>query len=590
MDSELQVFGFDLNRPTRALEDTLAVWKDLASTNGEEICKWMMMSGVKQEPVLVAANGLPLESPRNKSPRSVNRLVKLKSSASTSATFAETHAESVDLIRNVEAKVKKLQDAVRHLEVLKHQEQVDLAASSNSSLGLSSLATSGSLTSRLVRSATVGELHSAGSGVDVRDIEYEPLSSFSNKPAIKSATTERLISLMVTQDGDADLRRNVILTYRMYISPVDLLGRLMLFYTSTPEFEDASDRVAQKMMSALESTRSGVVETVVMWAKLCPLDFSLESVRALLERFIALLVDTYADESAVQLFRGLMNSSASPGLTLSSGGPVELVQGSLMSITNLPIEQLAAQLFLLEWNIYSHIQASEFHKISKGFANAPTIAAMTEFFNRMCKFLVSQILREETYNPSGVATAIAAVISLGMACRAMHNWDLLMVCVATLSTTSVSRLSDAWAQLSREDAKKAEELTNMTKKNFKMLRESMTGSVSPSIPHVALFIRDLTSLDENPTYIVSNGHVNFFKIKTAGQIIWQVLRHRDVPPTISPVKRLQDWILYSDVLSDQEAYERSRAYKPHGGSNPAPQLAGLAGMRKNKARRSIILG
>jgi hypothetical protein len=50
------------------------------------------------------------------------------------------------------------------------------------------------------------------------------------------------------------------------------------------------------------------------------------------------------------------------------------------------------------------------------------------------------------------------------------------------------------------------------RKNFKLLRECMINSSSPSIPHVALCVRDLTSLDESPTYIVSNGHINFHKV------------------------------------------------------------------------------
>jgi hypothetical protein len=125
---------------------------------------------------------------------------------------------------------------------------------------------------------------------------------------------------------------------------------------------------------------------------------------------------------------------------------------------------------------------------------------------------------------------------------------------------------------------------------------------SPSIPHIALFVRDLTSLDESPTYIVSNGHVNYYKIRTMAQIIWQVLRHRDTPYQMAPTKRLQDWIMCAECLSEDDAYERSKSYKPIAGAGgsgniggAAPSLAhsqtmGFGGARgKKTVRKSLVL-
>jgi hypothetical protein len=129
---------------------------------------------------------------------------------------------------------------------------------------------------------------------------------------------------------------------------------------------------------------------------------------------------------------------------------------------------------------------------------------------------------------------------------------------------------------------------------------SKTLCFSPSIPHIALFVRDLTSLDESPTYIVSNGHVNYYKIRTMAQIIWQVLRHRDTLYQLQPAKRLQDWILCAECLNEDDAYERSKSYKPiasAGASGPAgaaPSLAhsqtlGLGGVRKKAVRKSLVM-
>jgi hypothetical protein len=256
-------------------------------------------------------------------------------------------------------------------------------------------------------------------------------------------------------------------------------------------------------------------------------------------------------------------------------------EGSLMSIANLPVEEVARQLTLIDFDLYKRVEAIEFHKISKGFQNAPNVQLMTDFFNRACQFFVNQILRDKTYNPANCAAYISGVIGVGQACKSWNNWNGMMIVVAALNTTSVSRLVDSWALLSKEDSKRADELTGFTRKNFRLLREGTNGSSSPAIPHFALAVRDLTGLDESPTFLMESGHVNYFKLKMISEIIWQMLRHRETGYDFEPKKRLQDWIIVSDILDEQKAYERSKSY-------PVNKDVGAAGLKGSRIKRRSV--
>ncbi len=511
-DFELDL-AMELEEPARVTTKVLEAWHDLAELSENGIRVWM---GSEQSPtgsgnVVTAGTQGEVTSPRRLMVRTTASPG--PSGARTSATnavsitggekapgeeapvrpgkiklkpqvFLESLNETEQLIRQVDAKVSRLRQRVGELSSLQQQpSQIDLAASSASvSHALSSMA-GGIPSTRMARSATVGDLRegsytpSGNSGSSsspaLCDVEYEKLDSFSNRPSVKSATTDRLISMMITQEVDAELRRAVLLTYRLYLSPADLLGRLMLNYTRTPDYD--SEKMYLKMFALLEPVRTGVVETVAVWARLHPMDFTIDTVRALLQKFLQLLRDTRVDQKVIDGFNSLLDMPVRPTPRAADGETIDF-GGSMMSLLNIPHEQIASQMTLIEFGHYKHVQAVELHRISKGFSNSPNVVLTTAFFNRACRFFVSQILREKLYDPETVAQSIAGVISIGNCCKALNNWDGVMITVAVLNTSSIARLTDAWALLSKEDQKRADELNEMTKKNFKPLRACMTFS------------------------------------------------------------------------------------------------------------------
>lgn len=60
----------------------------------------------------------------------------------------------------------------------------------------------------------------------------------------------QLIELMTT---DADSRKTVLYTFKLFVSPAGLLGRLMLIYTNVPAFE--SEKMYLKVHALMEPLR-----------------------------------------------------------------------------------------------------------------------------------------------------------------------------------------------------------------------------------------------------------------------------------------------------------------------------------------------
>lgn len=500
-------------------------------------------------------------------------LVQVRELASRS--FSEIRRETDALLFDVEAKVTLLRRRVDDLKSLGDSSRTILS-DTDTGAGDQFL---------MSRSRTFGDLNSQLGGAldstEVSDVEYEQIASFGERPTVKSASTERLILFAATNEVNGEnLRRSVILSFRMYMSPVDLLGRLMLLYTRTPEYQ--SEKLYLKMYSLLEPLRTGVLETFLLWAQIHPRDFVADNVKRLLERFSRLLKHTKsADDKTISEIEKLMHVGDAPVFPIAISSTV-FNEGSLMSLANMPSEEIAKQLTLIEFSMYQRMQAVEFHRIAKGFDNAPTMELICKFFDRGAQFFVSQVLKDKSYDPVVVASYIAGLVAIGHACKSWRNWDGLMMVVAALNTTAVSRLSDAWAQLSRQDAQNAEELTAYAARNFRALRDGMKASSSPSIPHFALAVRDLTGLEEIPTLIVTNGHVNVHKIQTVGRVMWETIRFCDgTPYAFKHVTRLQDWIQFSPILSESEAYQRSRLYTAKESAPP------MSSVQKRLNRRSM---
>jgi hypothetical protein len=149
------------------------------------------------------------------------------------------------------------------------------------------------------------------------------------------------------------------------------------------------------------------------------------------------------------------------------------------------------------------LQAQELQRISKNFDAAPTVREMTRIFNRLSLFIVSCVVSE--IETQGRAAMIVCWINVALFLHAACNWNGVMIVVSSLSNTSVARLAESWASVPPDMLKRyTDELEVLSKKNFKMLRGWMKKSKSPSVPHLAIFVRDLTAIDESPT-LLANG-------------------------------------------------------------------------------------
>jgi hypothetical protein len=95
---------------------------------------------------------------------------------------------------------------------------------------------------------------------------------------------------------------------------------------------------------------------------------------------------------------------------------------------------------------------------------------MANFFNRATSWMTSQIIEctSPPYDPSRVAAAISSLIRCGTFLKNSRNYDGVMMVIASLNTTCVSRLASAWALLSKEDQASYDELSELMKKNYKV--------------------------------------------------------------------------------------------------------------------------
>jgi len=110
-------------------------------------------------------------------------------------------------------------------------------------------------------------------------------------------------------------------------------------------------------------------------------------------------------------------------------------------------EKLANQLTLMEWTMMSFIRPDEFLKQrwnkSGGEVNAPNLVYAINWFNRISRWLCSEIVREESVESR--AAVITNIIHLGVKCNALNNFNAVMEVLSALCSAAIARLKQSWA-------------------------------------------------------------------------------------------------------------------------------------------------
>ena len=195
-------------------------------------------------------------------------------------------------------------------------------------------------------------------------------------------------------------------------------------------------------------------------------------------------------------------------------------------------KELARQITLVDFQIYSKIQTKELLKCAFTKNHSPNIRLFSDRFNKISSVVVSHVLA----SPSSVEVRNVALnmwIRTLSHLRLLHNYQSLLAIVLALSrfkvctvclfwqdekkSSPVSRLKANWASVDSDLIAFFDDCRSLMDKNFSKLRQEMTAAPLPGVPYIGGwnkkprkekqflkqqqgYQRDLVYLDENATF------------------------------------------------------------------------------------------
>jgi len=240
------------------------------------------------------------------------------------------------------------------------------------------------------------------------------------------------------------------------------------------------------------------------------------------------------------------------------------------SFTNLSSKEFARQLTLFEWKLFRDTEIASF---KTGMENCAHLLKFTSWFNGLCSFIVTDILRPEL---EARIDTLKWWIKVCGHCQKLRNFNGMMEILSALGSCSLTRLRKSWDALPSKYLKKyadyEERMSSL--ENFKNYRQSLHSEKKPVIPYLGIHLRDLIFLEENSNTL-QNGNVNTFKLEHLDKVItlvttfqgrpFKINLDNDVQLQLEAILKLESMWPSNDAF-EECWYTLSKELEPCGGS------------------------
>ena len=240
----------------------------------------------------------------------------------------------------------------------------------------------------------------------------------------------------------------------------------------------------------------------------------------------------------------------------------------LKSVLDIPVVELAEQLTLIEYEVFTAIPLHEF--LQQGWlksdkeTRSPNLLKMARFSTRLSRWVVSEILTDD--KPVKRAKLIEYFVQLCHELLKLRNFNGIMAILAALSGSAVGRLKKTWDLFSRARKKELDELHSLmdTELNWTKYRSALLNAPPPKIPYLGLVLTDLVFIEDGNQDRLESGHINWVKCERLAECLHQVQLCQQSQYVITPNENLVDvYVLeLAKTSTEREAYERSLVVEP----------------------------
>lgn len=259
-------------------------------------------------------------------------------------------------------------------------------------------------------------------------------------------------------------------------------------------------------------------------------------------------------------------------------------------------EEIARQLTLMEWQLYSSIKMYElvglaWTKKDKA-TKAANVLAIINRFNYVSEWVSTIVCMSERVKDR--IKVIVKFIEVAIKLKSFNNFNGLMEIVSGLNRGPVHRLKASIEQAIEKTAKGPmpfQDLLTLTSSDhsYATLRRAIRTANPPCIPYLGMYLTDLTFIEEgNPNFLTQYNLINFKKRKQIAECIKDINTYQATGYVFTPVPEMQAKLKGEVTFDDDSLYELSYYLEPRAGKPqpPRPQLLidGLPTKREDKTK------
>ncbi|KAL6049434.1 putative Smooth muscle caldesmon [Balamuthia mandrillaris] len=256
-----------------------------------------------------------------------------------------------------------------------------------------------------------------------------------------------------------------------------------------------------------------------------------------------------------------LTTTSPTGTTITGMNPQQLAAEKL-EFLSLSAQELAQQLTLIDHELFKVVPSKEL--VKKRFMDAetsPHFTALVNRFNLTGQWVGTELAKYPT--PAERAQVLAHFIEICQECYDMNSFNSVFALLAGLNNTAISRLKQSWEKIPKKVMKKYHNLMTLvdTDKNYQTYRQTLVKTKPPLVPYLALFSKDLFSVEEGNPTMLEDEMVNFEKMRMLHKIAQDFASYQvQYPIPMDPM--LRAYLKGTEPLSEKELYDMSYRYEP----------------------------
>jgi len=412
---------------------------------------------------------------------------------------------------------------------------------------------------------------------------------------LRAASPSRLIERLAQPDRfDHRYSTMLLLTYRSFFTPLELLQALVSRYSMAPPGDVSEDEERHRLWVRLvqQPVQLMVCNVLQKWVSQYVYDDDLQpelldAIDAFVETALATNYKVGSLLKAAVLKRRQNTRRARGELTFSEPPPQCLFTENFFSPIDRPASvaplEWARQLTRIEFDLFCRISPKELFgqawtKKDKE-VRAPHVIALIQHFNNVSAWVASVVLSEAEMGQR--AEAFSHLVEVATECGKLGNFNALFEIAAGLDLSAVHRLKATKAQLTPDITALHERLTEIvsTDGNRKVYRKALEDSrTGPTIPYMGIYLTDLTFIEDGHPNRIEKcvdrdgaeeklSLVNWIKHQQYAAVVEDIRYYQQTHYNLAPCEPLDEYLrsaMLALLMDEKEQYERSLEVEPRG--------------------------